>query len=123
VAQANDRADPETFVMISSGLLLMYGIGAIMGPLVAAALMGMLGGGALFLFTGFAHAGLALYVATRRRGQEAPAESEQTDFSDALASALTASQVFQEELEREGLEREGLERERLDGDDAPLEGS
>jgi len=119
VAQANDRADPETFVMISSGLLLMYGIGAIMGPLAAAALMGILGGGALFLFTGFAHAGLALYVATRRRGQEAPAASEQTDFSDALASALTASQVFQEELEREGLEREGLERDVLDGDEVP----
>ena len=35
VAQANDRALPGTFVMISSGLLLMYGAGAIIGPVLA----------------------------------------------------------------------------------------
>ncbi|MEJ2534766.1 MAG: MFS transporter [Gammaproteobacteria bacterium] len=106
VAQANDRADPETFVMISSGLLLMFGMGAIIGPLLASALMGALGGGALFLFTGLAHAALALFVTARRRTQDAPPESEQTEFGDALASALTASHVFEEELEREILEGE-----------------
>ena len=49
------------------------------------------GGGALFLFTGLAHGVLALFVAARRRTQEAPPESDQTEFSDALASALTSS--------------------------------
>ncbi|MBN9252801.1 MAG: MFS transporter, partial [Mesorhizobium sp.] len=39
VAHANDHARAEDFVKVSGGLLLLYGFGTIIGPLLAAALM------------------------------------------------------------------------------------
>lgn len=102
VAQANDWADPDTYVHISSGLLLMYGAGAITGPLIASVFMSWIGASGLYLFSALMYALLTAYVFTRltRRG-EAP-EAEQTDFSDALASALTWSHVYEEEIDWDG---------------------
>lgn len=94
VAQANDRADPGTFVMISSGLLLMYGIGAILGPLLSAAVMTALGDEGVFLFSALGHLALAVYISTRMRSHKG-GEFEHTDFSEALTSALTTSQVYE----------------------------
>jgi MFS family permease len=105
VAQANDRASSENYVMISSGLLLMYGIGAITGPLIASGLMTVLGGGGLFLFTGAIHTLLGLYVLLRRRQRVSVEPKRQTGFSDALAATHTASHVYEEELEAEGKAR------------------
>src|SRR5690606_2818334 len=39
VAHANDYADISEFVVIASGLLLVYGIGAAVGPVIAGALI------------------------------------------------------------------------------------
>lgn len=99
VAQANDRALPGTFVMISSGLLLMYGVGAIIGPILASVLMTVLEAGGLFLFAALAHAGLGVFVMARRRREDEVSATAHKDFSDALTSALTASQVYEEEIE------------------------
>jgi MFS family permease len=101
VAQANDRADPGTFVMVSSGLLLMYGIGAIIGPFLSSSIMTMLGAGSLFLFAAVAHIALAIFIASRRRHEMKVPLMEQADFSKSLTSALTASQVYEEEIEAE----------------------
>lgn len=101
VAQANDRAAPDTFVTISSGLLLMYGIGAITGPFMASGVMALAGAGGLFLFTAGVHAVLAVYIALRRRRRARASAEQHTEFSDALASALTASHVWEEEMEQE----------------------
>lgn len=42
VAHANDHAAPEEFVKVSGGLLMLYGFGTMIGPMLAAALMGWL---------------------------------------------------------------------------------
>jgi MFS family permease len=99
VAQANDYADASDYVMLSSGLLLMYGAGAIVGPFVASAVMTILPGRGMFLFTGVTHVLLVIYTVNRimRRGR-APAEHHMA-FSDALATAHTASQVYEEEFQ------------------------
>ena len=99
VAQANDRADPGTFVTISSGLLLMYGAGAIVGPLFSSGIMTRFGAESLFLYAAVMHLGLAAFVIARRRSEDEVAREEHTEFSDALTSALTASQVYEEEIE------------------------
>jgi MFS family permease len=101
VAQANDRAKPGTFVMISSGLLLMYGIGAIIGPFLSSAIMTVLGAGSLFLFAAAIHVALALFIASRRQQEQQVPSLEQADFSESLTSALTSSQVWEEEIEAE----------------------
>ena len=99
VAQANDRALPGTFVMISSGLLLMYGAGAVIGPILASGIMTVLESSSLFLFAAIAHIGLGVFIMARRRREDEVAPTAHTDFSNALTSALTASQVYEEEIE------------------------
>ena len=85
VAHANDYADASNFVTVSSGLLLLYGIGTIIGPTVGGVLMA----GApyrLFLVTGLAHllvAAYAIYRSTRRAA--VPAE-DRDSFSSVPAS-------------------------------------
>jgi len=98
VAHANDYADSSDYVMVSSGLLLMYGIGAIIGPFAASAAMAISGVTGLYLLTGFVHALLAVYAVQRiARRTSAPVE-EHIAFGDALATAHTASQVYEEEI-------------------------
>ena len=65
VAQANDHAAPEDFVAISGGLLLLYGIGTIVGPLAASGAMSLAGSAALFLVTAAAHVVMALWAVYR----------------------------------------------------------
>ncbi|MGA0264488.1 MAG: MFS transporter [Lysobacterales bacterium] len=96
-AHANDRATPETYIMMSSGLLLMYGLGAVIGPIVASAFMAWLSERALFLFAALAHLSLATYVVLRSLRRDPVKPSEHTDFSDALASVVTASTIYEEE--------------------------
>lgn len=67
VAHANDHASPEDFVKISGGLLLLYGFGTMIGPIIAAGLMGWLRPEGLFLATALAHFGLAGYTLLRIR--------------------------------------------------------
>lgn len=100
VAHANDRADAGSFVMVSAGLLMMYGIGAIIGPFIASTLMTFGSAGYLFLFTGIVHLLLAIYVVTRRFIRPQPARFDHKPFSEALASTQTKSQVYEDELER-----------------------
>jgi MFS family permease len=77
VAHANDHARSEDFVKVSSGLLMLYGFGTMIGPLLAAALMGLRPEG-LFLATAFAHLALAGYTLLRIRAR-APVPIEDRD--------------------------------------------
>ncbi|TIL33780.1 MAG: MFS transporter, partial [Mesorhizobium sp.] len=62
VAHANDRARPEEFVKVSSGLLLFYGFGTMVGPVLGAVLMAEMRPESLFLATALAHTLLAVYA-------------------------------------------------------------
>jgi MFS family permease len=74
-AQVNDLADPERLVQVSAGILIAYGGGAIMGPIIAGQLMGAYGAPALFLMTAVVTGFLALFTAwrmiRRNRGSKA----------------------------------------------------
>lgn len=96
-AHANDRARPETYVMVSSGLLLMYGIGAIIGPFAASAFMTWVSPSALFLYCALIHLLLAGYVWLRSLRRDEVPLAEHTDFNDALTGVVTASTVYEEE--------------------------
>jgi MFS family permease len=99
VAHANDYANPDEYVMLSSGLLLMYGIGAVVGPFIASAAMGLAGPGGLYLFTAVVHGLLLVYILNRTiRRRPSPAE-EHVAFDDALTAARTMSQVYEEGIE------------------------
>ena len=69
-AHANDIARPEERLNWSSGMLLLWGIGAMGGPVTASWLMDFFGSAALFAHTALLYTGLALFILWRltRRG-------------------------------------------------------
>ena len=72
VAHANDQARPEEFVKVSGGLLLFYGFGTMVGPVLGAVLMAEMRPESLFLAIALAHVLLAAY-ALLRISRRAPA--------------------------------------------------
>ena len=95
VAHANDNANPNEFVMVSSSLLLMYGIGAIIGPIISSGLMAYTKSSGLFVFTGITHLILAIYLSTRVAYRESKPSEEHIPFNDALNATHTASQFYE----------------------------
>ncbi len=71
VAHANDFTGPGQRVAASAGLLLAYGIGAVIGPILAANIMGWFGPQALFAYVSVISAGLAGFT-LYRIGRRAP---------------------------------------------------
>lgn len=72
VAHANDFAERDQFSAIASGMLLTFGVGLAIGPLVAAFVMGPLGPGGLFAVTAFMHGVIAIsaYIRMQLRRAE-----------------------------------------------------
>jgi len=80
LAHANDKAPADSFVAVSSGLLTMFGIGAVLGPYLAALLMAAIGPGGVFAFTGGIHLALAGFTILRMRRQEPVSDTAKTAF-------------------------------------------
>ncbi|MEL6947154.1 MAG: MFS transporter [Pseudomonadota bacterium] len=90
VAHANDFADSSDFVKVSSGLLMLYGVGTMVGPLFTASLMDLTGPAGVFTATTIAHTIFAAYSFYRTFRREQVAEDERTDFQTmALTRATT----------------------------------
>lgn len=81
IAHANDHADPGSSVIVSGGLLLLWGVGATIGPTVAAFLMD-LGGSAvlLFAFTGISFALVAIFTGYRMSVRPPPSGAQKENF-------------------------------------------
>jgi MFS family permease len=78
VAHANDHAKPEEFVKVSGGLLLLYGFGTMIGPVIGATLMGSMRPESIFLATALAHFLLVGYTLMRiRRRAPVPLEDRE----------------------------------------------
>ncbi len=65
LAHANDHAPDGQFIQTSGGLLLVFGLGSIIGPLVAGIAMGQLGETGLFMTSLGAHLALVLFTLAR----------------------------------------------------------
>lgn len=78
-AHTNDfAAAPDQRVQISSGLLLVYGVGASGGPVFAAGAMSAVGPRGMFLYTGAVTALLGLFALYRMTRRAAPEERAPT---------------------------------------------
>jgi MFS family permease len=93
VAHTNDFVDPHDYFETSSSLLLLYAIGVVIGPPAAAATMGLIGPGDLFLFAAIGLAGLAFFALWRMTRREAPPEQDRADFADSIRLAQTVAAV------------------------------
>ncbi len=90
VAHANDHAPAGTSIQVSGGLLMIYGIGSIVGPLIAGIIMSGVGPRGLFLTTVLAH-GFMISFAIWRINKRAPVqESDKGAFRvSMLARSVT----------------------------------
>jgi MFS family permease len=90
VAHANDHADSSEFVQVAGGLLLLYGFGTMVGPLLGAWLMERLRPESVFLATALAHLALVVYASWRVRQRPPVPIAERGDFKTIPAErALT----------------------------------
>lgn len=96
VAHANDFADPKEFVEVSSGLLLVYGAGAVIGPVIASQAIEGYGPNGLFGTTAAVHVVLIVFVIWRMRKRKAP--EEHGKFVESLCATNTASATFDIEI-------------------------
>lgn len=87
-SHANDFANPEDYVKISSGLLFLFGIGTIIGPTVGGPVMTAFGPYALFLVTASAHILILGYSIIRSRVRAAVPVAEKEAFA-AMPDAAT----------------------------------
>ena len=65
VAHTNDLVPQEQVVQTASGLLIVYGIGAVLGPLIVRSLNDAVGPGMMFLFSGSVCSYLAVFTLWR----------------------------------------------------------
>ena len=80
VAHANDRAEPAEYVMISSGIMILYGIGTVSGPLIGGSFMEYLGPDGLLWFLAIAFALYAGYAGWRMKRRVTDTRDAATDF-------------------------------------------
>jgi MFS family permease len=101
VAHASDHAEPGTYIQISGGLLMLYGFGGIVGPLIAGSAMSGIGPRGLFLTTLAAHLLIVAFALWRISRRAPVAPGEKVDFVPSpLARASTPETfVLAEEVE------------------------
>lgn len=90
VAHANDHAAPTDYVEVSSGLLLVFGLGASVGPLLAGFLRQNFGSLTIFFYTAAVHLILIAFVIWRMKLRNAPDDENRVEFKDAVVASETA---------------------------------
>ncbi len=80
VSHANDYVDADERVLVSGTLLLTYGAGAIVGPLLAGPIMDRLGAQGLFFYIGGVFILVGLYAIWRMTRRAAPLAEDKTNF-------------------------------------------
>ncbi|PCJ84811.1 MAG: MFS transporter [Hyphomicrobiales bacterium] len=90
VAHAFDITEPDAYVETSSGLLLFYGIGSTIGPLIISIIMEISGVSSLFLSVAVVQIGMLLFLLWRIRSRAAVAEPDREDFDLASTAPVVA---------------------------------
>ncbi|ADZ71722.1 MFS transporter [Polymorphum gilvum] len=98
VAHAFDHADADAYVETSSGLLLSFGLGSIIGPISASLLMQDLGPSGLYYQVAAVQVVTVAYIATRLFARQAMTPEEKLDFEYA-ATAQVGTVISPEPLD------------------------
>ncbi len=106
VAHANDHAEPGQSVSVNGGLLMLYGVAAIAGPVIAPLVMRGLGQASLFYWVSALYAVLVLFCLYRITQRAAPETQEPY-----VPVPRTSPAVFELDPRSETPEEEGEEDE------------
>lgn len=93
VAHMNDFVEPEGYVEAASGLLLIFALGAAIGPILASSVVSIFGIDRLFAYTAAVNLlmmAFALYRMTRR---QRAADDEKVSFTESILVSQTVSNV------------------------------
>ena len=93
IAHTNDFLEHEDMAAASGGLIFINGLGAIAGPLITGWIMGQIGPGGFYLFTGVLFVAMALYAAYRMTQRPAVPVDETIGYTQ---MSPTTSPVAQE---------------------------
>lgn len=99
VAHMADRAEPGRIAQAASGLLFIWGAGAILGPLFLGVAVEAAGQGAMFWFSALCGLSLAGYMMMRRREREGPVQKEKEAFAPKQATSVAAAEMAYREEE------------------------
>ncbi len=80
IAHANDQANPEDFVEIASTLILVFSIGAVIGPLLASAIVELTTPTAFFAYSAVIHLLTAAFAFYRMQQRAATPTEDKDDF-------------------------------------------
>jgi MFS family permease len=118
VAHANDHAPPGTSIQVSGGLLMVFGLGSIVGPVIAGVTMTWIGPSGLFLTSLVAHCVMIAFALWRIARNPAVPADEKTPFQISIpARAATPETAALAGGEDEALPLEPQDAE-LPGDTA-----
>ena len=93
VAHANDYVEPHDFVAATAGLLFAHGVGASIGPSLAAGAMGWFGPGGLFAYVAAVLVGFAAFIVYRMRRRAPLPQDQQGAYVSTARNAPTISQL------------------------------
>ena len=93
LAHMNDSVETGGFVEASSGLLLLFAAGAIVGPLIASTVMRFVGPEGLFFHTSAVHVLMAAFAVYRMRKHARPPEDQREPFVDSIRVAQTVATI------------------------------
>ncbi|MGB1026355.1 MAG: MFS transporter [Rhodospirillaceae bacterium] len=93
LATTADFVPADDMVAAMGGLLFVYGLGAVLGPLAAGAAMEILGRAGLFLFTGAVCVPLVLFVFARFRSRELPQDEDRVSFQMVPRTTVIAAEL------------------------------
>jgi MFS family permease len=92
-SQVNDLAAPDRLVQVAAGLLIAYGIGASIGPIMAAQSMAVFGPAGFFLFIVGVNCSLILFT-TIRIIQRRPGEKAKAPFMPLGGVGVSSKQLY-----------------------------
>ncbi|MBI1251966.1 MAG: MFS transporter [Alphaproteobacteria bacterium] len=93
VAHMADRAQPGVIAQATSGLLFIWALGSVIGPLAQAPFVHFFGSGGAFWFAGAAAIALTLAMFWRGAQRPAPTSDEKERFSNQPATSVAAGEI------------------------------
>lgn len=103
VANSNDRASPEDFITLGSTLLLVFGVGAMVSPILTGFLMQAFGVASLPIFYVSTLVLLASFCSHQVQIRDAVIEEERSEFTPMLRTSTIAMEVTSDDAAQAAL--------------------
>ena len=91
-AHTNDFAEPSDMIEVNASLMFLFGIGAILSPLITSNLIDYYGPAALFAFIALAHAILVIFSFARMFTR--PTKTERTEYTYIPRTSFTIGKLL-----------------------------